>query len=347
MKFSRVSINGTAVVIPPIQVTSADIEERLRPLYRRLHLPEGRLELMTGIGSRHFWEDGRQPSAAGAEAGRILLAQERVDPGEIELLVHCGVCRDRMEPATAAYVHGLLGLPPGCQILDVSNACLGFVNAMVLAGGLIESGQIRHALLVSGENGRPLLDYTIRTLLEKDLGRREVKPYFANLTIGAGAAAMLLSRDDLATGPAFRLLGGVVRTDSSANQLCQGDSVGIEGLDMQTDSEALLDAGIALARAAWGNFEQELGWDRSTPDCFVCHQVGRTHQRRLFDSLELDRERDFTTFEYMGNVGSVSLPFSFHKAVEAGRIGTNEKVALMGIGSGLSTVMLGVEGADA
>lgn len=343
MKFGKVNINGTAVVIPPIQVTSADIEKRLQPLYQRLRLPEGRLELMTGIRSRHFWENGKQPSAAGAEAGAKLLGEGRVDRGEIDLLIHCGVCRDRMEPATAAYVHGLLNLPPTCQILDISNACLGFVNAMVLAGGLIESGQIRHALLVSGENGRPLLDYTLETLLGKELSRKEVKPYFANLTIGAGAAAMLLSRADLVAGPAFRLLGGVARTDSSANQLCQGDSVGIKGLDMQTDSEALLDAGIALARNAWGAFEQELGWTRTTPDCFVCHQVGRTHQRRLFDSLELDRERDFTTFEYMGNVGSVSLPFSFNKAIEGGRISAGSRVALMGIGSGLSTVMLGVE----
>ena len=347
MKFARVSINGTAVVIPPLRVTSADIEQRLGPLYQRLRLPEGRLELMTGIESRHFWEDNRQPSAAGAEAGAKLLADGRVDKSDIDLLIHCGVCRDRMEPATAAYVHALLGLPGTCQILDVSNACLGFVNGLVLAAGLIESGQIRHALLVSGENGRPLLDYTIRTRLEKDLSRKQVKPYFANLTIGAGAAAMIVSRGDLAKGPVFKLLGGVARTDSSANELCQGDSVGIEGLDMQTDSEALLDAGIALAGNAWGDFESGLGWNRGTPDCFVCHQVGRTHQRRLFDSLQLDREKDFTTFEYMGNVGSVALPFSFHKSVETGRIGPGSKVALMGIGSGLSTVMLGVEGHDA
>ena len=344
MKFSRVKINGTAVVIPPIQVTSADIETRLQSLYERLRLPEGRLELMTGIQSRHFWEEQHRPSSASAEAGRALLGEGRVDKAKIDLLIHCGVCRDRMEPATAAYVHGLLDLPAHCQILDISNACLGFVNAMVLAGGLIESGQIRHALLVSGENGRPLLEYTIRTLVEKALTRKTVKPYFANLTIGAGAAAMLLSRGDLVEGPGYRLLGGVARTDSSANELCQGDSVGIEGLDMQTDSEALLDAGIALAQESWNRFERELDWDRASPDCFVCHQVGKTHQRRLFNSLGLDRTRDFTTFEYMGNVGSVSLPFTFHKAIEAGRVDHGSKVALLGIGSGLSTVMLGVEG---
>ncbi|HSH08747.1 MAG TPA: 3-oxoacyl-ACP synthase III [Oceanipulchritudo sp.] len=343
MRFNRVCINGSAVVIPPIAVSSDDIEASLAPLYQRLRLPEGRLELMTGIRERHFWEGDILPSAASAQAGRQILDQGRVDKAEIDLLIHCGVCRDRMEPATAAYVHGLLEMPASCQILDVSNACLGFANAMVLAGGLIESGQIRHALLVSGENGRPLLDNTIRLLLEGDHTRNSVKPYFANLTIGAGAAAMLLSRDELTSGQHYRLLGGTARTDSLANQLCQGDATGTDGLDMQTDAEALLDAGIALAQATWNDFEKELGWDRATPGCFVSHQVGRTHQRRLFESLGLDRDKDFTTFEYMGNVGSVSLPFTFHQAVQAGRIGPGEKVAMLGIGSGLSCVMLAAE----
>lgn len=344
MRFSHVRISDTAVVIPPLPVTSADIESRLEPLYERLRLPEGRLELMTGIERRHFWEEGFLPSQAGALAGQALLEASSTGKADIDLLIHCGVCRDRMEPATAAYVHGLLEMPASCQILDVSNACLGFVNAMILAGGLIEAGQIRHALLVSGENGRPLLDHTIETLLKKELSRNGIKPYFANLTIGAGAAAMLLSRDDLAAASSQRLLGGLVRTDSTANKLCQGDAAGMDALEMLTDAEQLLDAGIALAGATWTGFAGELGWERATPDCFVCHQVGKTHQRRLFDSLGFERSRDFTTFEYMGNVGSVSLPFTYHKALEAGRIGPGNKAALMGIGSGLSCAMLGVEG---
>ncbi len=347
MKFANTCITGTSVVIPPSAVTSAEIETRLRPLYERLRLPEGRLELMTGIERRHYWEHDILPSEASAEAGRGLLDKKGVDPDEIDLLVHCGVCRDRMEPATAAYVHGLLDLPGSCQIMDISNACLGFVNGMVMAAGLIESGQIRNALLVSGENGKGLLENTIRTLLQGELTRNTVKPYFANLTIGAGAAAMLLSHRDRVTGPHFRLVGGSVRTNSQANRLCQGDSAGVEGFEMQTDAEALMLAGIELAKDTWKDFEGTTGWNRETPDCFTCHQVGKTHQRHLFEQLKLDRSKDFTTYTYMGNVGSVSLPFTFHQAVEAGQAGFANRVALMGIGSGLSCVILGVEGSDA
>lgn len=344
MRFERVQVTGTAAVRPPERMTSGEIEKWLKPLYERLRLPEGRLELMTGIECRHFWEDDRLPSQAGAEAGKQVLEQFPDCVEEIDLLIHCGVCRDRLEPATAAYVHGLLGLPSKCQILDVSNACLGFANAMLLAAGLIESGQIRRALLVSGENGRSLLDNTVATLLENtSLTRKSVKPYFANLTIGAGAAAMLLSSSDLGSTEGFRLVGAVCETDSSANVLCQGDLAGGGGLEMLTEAEALLDAGVTLAKRTWGTFVEELGWRASDVGRFICHQVGKTHQRRLFEALELDQERDFVTYPMMGNVGSVSLPFTLHEAIRAGQVVAGMKIAMLGIGSGLSSAMLGLE----
>lgn len=343
MRFERVYIEALAGIQPPETITSADIEARLAPLYQRLGLPEGRLELMTGIRARHFWGLSKTASEASAEAGRALLGQAEVALDEIDLLIHCGVCRDRLEPATAAYVHGLLGLGPCCAFLDVSNACLGFVNAMVLAAGLIECGQARRVLLVSGENGRPLLERTIARLLVGDLDRKAIKPYFANLTIGAGAAAMLLTEASLVRDGCMRLVGGVNRADSAANRLCQGEAVSGDGLEMVTEAEALLQAGIALAADAWKAFQRELDWQAAAIDRFVCHQVGRTHQRHLFERLELDPALDVWTFPEMGNVGSVSLPYTLWHGWERGALQPGQKIALLGIGSGLSTTMLGVE----
>ena len=54
--------------------------------------------------------------------------------------------------------------------------------------------------------GRPLVEQTLRMLLEQPLTRNAIKPFFANLTIGAGAAAAVISRDDLAAPGALRQL---------------------------------------------------------------------------------------------------------------------------------------------
>ena len=344
MRFQRVRIESMAYAIPPIPYSSEAIEQRLLPLYERLKLPQGRLELMTGIKERRFWEEPMRPSEASALAGKSLLQRSLIVKDGVDMLIHAAVCRDRLEPATAAYVHQRLGMSHKTQLFDVSNACLGFLNAMVLAGGLIESGQIRSAMIVSGENGRPLLDRTLDLLLEKDWNRREIKPYFANLTIGAGAVAAMLCHESLVSEDVPHLLGGISESDTSHNELCQGDaSRSGDGLEMQTDSEELLDAGIAVAGRAWSRFKAEMNWDERTPDRIITHQVGRAHQRRLFEALRLDPAKDFTTYSFLGNVGSVSLPITLALAQEKEAVRKGDHVALLGIGSGLSSLMLGIK----
>ena len=83
---------------------------------------------MTGIKERRFWPQAMLASQASALAGKKAMAAAKVGPADIDLLIHSSVCRDRLEPSTAAYVHGLLGLGPQAQIMDISNACLGFLN---------------------------------------------------------------------------------------------------------------------------------------------------------------------------------------------------------------------------
>lgn len=342
MRFDNVVIESLGYALAPVRCTSSAIEERLKPLYDRLKLPAGRLELMTGIKERRFWPSGTSASAASAEAGAAVLEKTALSRDQIDLVIHAGVCRDRLEPATAAYVHQQLELRPQTQFLDVSNACLGFLNAIVLAGGLIEAGQIRSALIVSGENGAPLVERTIDRLLAKEWTRKEIKPFFANLTIGSGAVAAIISHRSLAEDGAA-ILGGAGEAATQHNRLCEGDSSGSDALEMLTDSEELLIAGVDLARRTWERFKEESSWDEQRADRIICHQVGSMHRLKLFETLKLDLARDFSTFPAFGNMGSVSLPFTLARAVEEGQVRKGDKVALLGIGSGISSLMLAVE----
>jgi 3-oxoacyl-[acyl-carrier-protein] synthase III len=343
-RFQSTCIETLATALPEEILTSAEIEARLRPMYERLRLPEGRLELMTGIRERRVWPAGTRPSDASAAAGRAALARSGLRSEQVELLVHGAVCRDMLEPATASFVHRKLGLPRQTQIFDLSNACLGFLNALVVTAGLIESGQIRCALVVAGENGRPLVDQTLTTLRDRPLTRNEIKPYFANLTIGSGAVAAVVCHEDLVPkGRArHRLRCGVARAASEASDLCQGDTHGADALAMQTDSEGLLVAGVALAAETWREFSALTGRGPGDFDRYICHQVGSVHRRRLYETLGLDLGRDFSTFETLGNMGSVSLPATLAAAVEAGAVKPGHEVGLLGIGSGLNCLMLSV-----
>ncbi len=343
MRFHSTVIDSLAYVAPPTVWTSADVEERLRPLYERLRLPEGRLELMTGIRERRFWDHDIRPSDASAEAGLKALEKSGVPAEEIEVCIHCSVSRDMLEPATASFAHRIMGLSPSVQVMDVSNACLGFLNSLTILSAMIDSGQVKSGIVVSGENGRPLLERTIQLLLESDLTRKTIKPYFANLTIGAGAVAAVVCHESLSP-KGHRLLGGACLADTSSNDLCQGDSnaAGL-GYEMQTDSEEMLHAGVNLAQRTWGAFKEELEWGNDTADRVVCHQVGSAHQKLLFETLELDPSKDYSSYQTFGNTGSAALPITLAKAEEDGFVKRGDRVAMLGIGSGLNCLMLGAE----
>ena len=343
MRFENVHIEAVGLALPEGAVTSDDLERRLEPLYERLGASVGRLELMSGIRERRFWPAGTRPSDASTLAGRDALERSGVDPSRIGCLVHSAVCRDFMEPATASVVHAGLGLPPTCEAFDLSNACLGFANAMTLMAGRIERGELEAALVVSGEDGGPLVEETVSALLRDGVSRADLKRAYASLTIGSGAAAMVLTREDVSRTP-HRLLGGVARAATEHHALCSGDrSDGSAGPLMETDSEALLHAGNALAAQTWPAFLEEMEWEVNAVDRIVTHQVGVQHKRLLFETLGLDHGRDFTTVETLGNVGSVSLPITLALAEREGFIGPGHRVAMQGIGSGLHCLMLGLQ----
>ena len=342
MQFQNVVIESLEYVLPDTVITSEELESKLDSVYERLKLPKGRLELMTGIKERRFWDADFKASQASYLAGEKVLKKSQFNRDAIDLLVHSAVCRDRLEPATASYVHNLLGLANTVQIFDVSNACLGFLNAMTIAASMIESGQIERALICSGENGRPLVDNTIKALQNPELTRQTIKPYFANLTIGAGAVAAVLCRKDLIDGDVLILHSASVASDTRHNQLCEGDASG-NALEMQTDSEALLEAGIKVAKMAWASFVKESGWTHETADRIFTHQVGKAHTRALFNALNLNMAKDYSTFEFLGNVGSVSCPITLAHAIENGAFAVGEKATLLGIGSGLSSLMMAIE----
>jgi 3-oxoacyl-[acyl-carrier-protein] synthase III len=343
MRFENTCIESIAAALPEEVWSSEAIEQRLAPLYERLRLPAGRLALMTGIRERRVWPSGTRASDASAAAGRKVMERSLLKADEIDLFIHGAVSRDMLEPATAAFAHRKIGLGSRAQIFDVSNACLGFLNGLVIAAGLIESGQIGSALVAAGENSRPLVEQTIRTLLDEPLDRNGIKPYFANLTIGSGAVAAVVCHRDRVKGRGHRLLGGVARAATEHSDLCQGDSHGRDSLAMQTDSEQLLNAGVSLARETWREFTGPGSFPADGFSRYICHQVGSAHRRRLFEELGIDVGRDYSTFETLGNTGSVALPATLAAAVENGAVREGDRVGLLGIGSGLNCLMLALD----
>ena len=188
-RFDDVAIVSIEACEAPIVVTSDEVDQRLAPFYERTDGKPGLLEGLAGIRERRMWPEGVSFTDAAAMAGEKAIAASGVDRSRIGLMVDTSVCRARLEPSSAVTVHHKLGLPTTCINFDVVNACLGFVNAMHLAGAMIDSGQIEYAVIVDGEGTREIYDNTINFLNEQGEGLSDIIANFASLTLGSGSAA--------------------------------------------------------------------------------------------------------------------------------------------------------------
>jgi 3-oxoacyl-[acyl-carrier-protein] synthase-3 len=340
MHFRRVFLESFGYTLPDEVVTTAELEQRLAPLYERLRLPEGRLELMTGIRERRFFPAGMRPSTISIESAHRALEASGIDRRNFGALIHGSVCRDFLEPATACRVHHGVELPNEAMIYDLSNACLGLLNGIVQVANMIELGQIRAGVVVGTECGRELVENTIAMLnADTTLTRDSIKNSIASLTIGSASVAIVLCDEELSqTGN--RLTTAAAYCDTSQHDLCQ--SHGLKAI-MQTDSEELMRQGIAAGAQTFDRFLAAAGWEPDDIDRTFCHQVGVAHRKLMLDSLGLSPQKDFATLETLGNTGSAALPITMALGIERGQLQPNDRVAMLGIGSGINSLMLGVE----
>lgn len=333
MKFKNVAIQSLATVDPPIRVSSEHIEKQLRSTFNRLDIRDNLLEAVSGISARRFWEEGTMPSDAATLAAQRALDESGIDRGRIGVIINTSVCRDYLEPSTACIVHGNLGLADHCLNFDVGNACLAFLNGMDIAARMIERSEVDYALIVDGESSRPITEATIERMQSPDIEADQFRAEFASLTLGSGAVAMLMARKELAPH-GHTYLGSVSRSATEFNKLCQGQ------MDrMVTDTRILLSEGLKLATKTFHAAKIALGWVVSELDQFVIHQVSKVHTDSLVKLLGLDPDKVHAIYPEMGNVGPASVPIVLAKAVELGKIRRGDRVALLGIGSGLNCSM--------
>lgn len=333
MLFQHVAIAGLAHIDAPRRLGTEEINARLQPTLDRLGIKADMLGDIAGIHARRLWDGNMQASEAATLAAVKALADAGIEPGRVGLLVNTSVSRDYLEPSTASIVSGNLGLPDTCQNFDVANACLAFISGMDIASRMIERGEIDYALVVDGETADLAYEKTLERMTHADVTDADFRNELATLTLGSGAAAMVLARTELAPG-APRYRGGVTRAATEWNQLCRGNLDG-----MITDTRMLLSEGMKLAQKTFMIAAQKLGWVVEELDEFVIHQVSKVHTAALTKAIGIDPKKVLTIFGEHGNIGPASVPIVLSKLREMGRLKKGDRVALLGIGSGLNCSM--------
>ncbi|WP_442683222.1 3-oxoacyl-ACP synthase III [Stenotrophomonas sp. JC08] len=333
MPFQNVSIAGLAHIDAPHTLTSKEINERLQPTLERLGIRADVLGDIAGIHARRLWDQGTQASDAATMAGQKALDDAGIGADKIGLLINTSVSRDYLEPSTASIVSGNLGIGEDCVTFDIANACLAFINGMDVAARMLERGDIDYALIVDGETSNLVYEKTMERMMAPDITAQQLRDEVAALTTGSGAAAMVLARAELVPD-APRYKGGVTRAANQWNKLCVGN------LDrMVTDTRLLLIEGIKLATKTFEATREALGWAVDEIDQFVIHQVSQPHTNAFIKAFGIDPKKVMTIFGEHGNIGPASVPIVLSKLRQLGKLKKGDRVALMGIGSGLNCTM--------
>ena len=155
-----------------------------------------------------------------------------------------------------------------------------------------------------------------------------------------------------AVGTVERVLGhnaaGLVQkgVDGAAGLVHKGVDLGLRHVMMpfmETHAGEVLKYGVELGNRTWQKFLTKFGWRSDHFDKVICHQVGAGHRDAVLKAIGVPREKEFSTFEYLGNIGTVSLPITAAIAEEREFLRPGDRVGFLGIGSGLNCLMLGLE----
>ncbi|WIA34067.1 hypothetical protein OEZ86_012445 [Tetradesmus obliquus] len=272
---------------------------------------------------------------AASWAARKAVDASGIPPSGIGVICNTSVYRDFLEPGTAVCVQQQLGLPASFINLDVTNACVGMLDGVLVVAGMIEAGTVDYGLVVDAEPVKDLQVATIRRLRRWSTSAADLRAELPTLTLGCGAAALLLCRSDLApAGRNHRLTGAVARAAPQYCELCHASAD-----KMMTDARGLLVHGGQLFLQTWQVAQEVFGWTASNIDVAVPHQVSKKVHAQGMQTTGLPADKVVSTYTMRANVASASLGIALSVAQQEGRLQPGMRVALLAIGSGINCIM--------
>ncbi|HKU34988.1 MAG TPA: ketoacyl-ACP synthase III [Paenarthrobacter sp.] len=334
-------IAGLEVYLPPARLDTAAVERRIAESSPGFRVPKGLIGRVTGIRTRSVMAESEQASDLATNAAAKVLAECGLQAPDVDLLIFASASQDMVEPATSHMVAAKLGLM--CPVMDVKNACNSFLNGVEVADSLIAAGRYGRVLVVTGESPSRAVRWSV-----PDFGT--FAGSFPGYTMSDGGAAVLLEAAvPSGTGPAGVGLDGIIAmvftaksSHWSVGTLAGGGSAfprDPEATYFSMDGEKLKDAFLDLGCEVLDQTLQSLGlgWEDFAVVCV--HQVSAPYREVFAERAGVPRAKLVPTVEDFGNLASVSLPLQLKVAVDGGRCGPGDLVALVGLAGGVSLGM--------
>jgi 3-oxoacyl-[acyl-carrier-protein] synthase-3 len=296
---------GVGTALPARIVPNSELDERLG-------IDAEWIVKRTGIEERRSAQPGERLFEFAAAAGAEALAEAGLAAAEVDLIVLATTSNEELMPAASPRVAAVLGATDAA-CYDVNSACTGFLSAVSVACGQIESGRAVNVLVIGADLMMPLTD-------PDDRGTAAV---FAD---GAGAVLMRGTLESR-VGPIVLRSDGekadLIKIDRSDLVIrMQGHETFRYAVDLMSESttEAVALAGLQL----------------DDVDIFVYHQANARILRAVGERLGIASDRVINSIAKLGNTSAATIPLALAEAKRTGQLRQGARVLLGAFGAGVS-----------
>jgi 3-oxoacyl-[acyl-carrier-protein] synthase-3 len=282
----------------------------------------------TGIVERHIGAPDETTVSMAATAARAAMQRAGVTAGEVDAIILSTATPDRLLPATAVDLQAELGATRAAAF-DISAACTGWIYAMTIAEGLISSGVIETALVVSAEKMSAIVDWQDRATC---------------VLFGDGAGATVLKR---AKTHSRGVLSAYMRSDGTLAELLWRPSGGAK---VPYTQATLDDRSTYVKMAGREVFKHAVrsmadACDRALDaakltgqdiDVLIPHQANVRIIEATAKHANISMDKVYVNVDRYGNTSSASIPIALDEAIERGRVKDGTTALFVAFGAGFT-----------
>ncbi|HOX54052.1 MAG: ketoacyl-ACP synthase III [Candidatus Omnitrophica bacterium] len=314
----NVGIIGLGMYVPEKKLTNQDLE-------KMVDTSDEWITTRTGIKERRIADKSQAASDLAVNAAREALAQAKLKPEDLDLIIVATITPDTQFPSTACWVQKALGAKKAASF-DISAACAGYIYGITIAQQFIANGVYKNALVVGTEVLSRITDWTDRStcvLFGDGAGSCVLAPVKEN-----GILSTYLASDG-ELGDLLLLPAGGSRNPATHQTVDEKlHTIKMQGNEVFKHAVKLLGEATKIALEKVG-----LSW--KDIDCVIPHQANIRILLAMAKRIGVPEDKIYMNIARYGNMSSASTATALTEAFRDGKIKKGDIVVLVAFGGGL------------
>jgi 3-oxoacyl-[acyl-carrier-protein] synthase-3 len=309
-------ILGTGSYTPSNIVYNKDIE-------KIVDTSDNWIRERTGIAERRI-SLGEDTSELAIKSAKKALEDSRLDGKEIDLILVATVTPDSLIPSVACNVQKEIGAI-NAMAFDINAACSGFIFALDIAKGYIETGRVTKALIIGAEVLSKIVNWEDRNTC---------------ILFGDGAGAVILGEDPKehisyincksVGSKGESLTCSILPMENPyAKEVINNNKIEMNGKDIYKFA-------VKIMEDEFNRILKEGNIKKEEIDFILPHQANVRMIESFSKKVDIPLSRFIINLDKKGNTSSASIPIALDEANLKGQIQSGSNIVIIGFGGGLT-----------